>query len=242
MSFALPRSRTGNLAPAVAAAVVLCGAALSADGTAEAAEIAEPHLFKTRTVTKPGGSKKRTLKAETRSGEIARYLVVKRKKVDGVDWVGLRPPWRGNRAVVWARADQFRIFRAPTRLVLRLKSRVLTLKVGGKVRWRTGVVIGKPSTPTPRGLFALYDRYRVTRTNLGPEWADFRPWVFELTAHSEKLRRFQGGPARIALHGRHGKLRAPLGTARSNGCIRVPDHKLRSIRRNAILGTPILIK
>ncbi len=242
MSFHRGKSRAGGLAVAVAAVVILYGTIPLPEGRAEAAEVAEPNLDRTGTFTKPGSGKKRGLAAETRSGEIARYLVVKRKKVDGVDWVGLRPPWRGNRAVVWARADQFRVFPARAKLVLRLKSRVLTLKVGGKVRWRTRVVVGKSSTPTPRGLFALYDRYRVTRTNFGPKWADFRPWVFELTAHSEKLRRFQGGPARIALHGRHGKLRAPLGTARSNGCIRVPDRRLHSIRRNVALGTPILIK
>ena len=56
----------------------------------------------------------------------------------------------------------------------------------------------------------------------------YGPWALHLTALSDVLTTFDGGPGRIAIHGRGGSsLRDPLGTARSHGCIRI-GQSLRS--------------
>ena len=80
-------------------------------------------------------------------------------------------------------------------------------------------VIGKPATPTPTGLAAVYevDRQPDPEGFLGT-------WALPLTILSHALFNFGGGPGRIAIHGRGGaSLLDPLGSARSHGCIRIDD-------------------
>jgi len=73
--------------------------------------------------------------------------------------------------------------------------------------------MGKPSTPTRRGLFAIDERIRQ------PAGSELGPWALFLTAHSRILRNYGGGPGRVAIHGRAGPLlAAPLGSAASHGC------------------------
>ena len=98
-------------------------------------------------------------------------------------------------------------------------------------------VVGKPSTPTPRGLFAVDERIRQ------PAGSELGPWALFLTAHSRVLRNYGGGPGRVAIHGRSGPLlAAPLGTAASHGCIRVDDRRVRWLDRVAVEGTPVLVQ
>jgi lipoprotein-anchoring transpeptidase ErfK/SrfK len=98
-------------------------------------------------------------------------------------------------------------------------------------------VIGKPSTPTPRGLFAVYERVRQ------PAGSELGPWALHLTAHSDTLFDYGGGPGRVALHGRSGPLLAdPLGSAASHGCIRVDNAAIHWLAPHAGPGTPVLIR
>jgi lipoprotein-anchoring transpeptidase ErfK/SrfK len=103
------------------------------------------------------------------------------------------------------------------------------------------VVVGKPSTPTPRGLFAV-----VWAIRWHPH--DFLgSWVFELTAHSNVLQRFDGGDGTVGIHGRGGaSLSDPLGSARSHGCIRLSnqaiDWVVRRVGANHLPGTPVNVR
>jgi lipoprotein-anchoring transpeptidase ErfK/SrfK len=107
----------------------------------------------------------------------------------------------------------------------------------GLVR-RFRAVVGKPSTPTPLGLFAVYDRARQPDPD-----AFLGPWALHLTAHSNVLEDYGGGPGRVALHGRSGaSLRDPLGTAASHGCVRVRNGDIRWLAKVAAPGTPVLIE
>ncbi len=76
--------------------------------------------------------------------------------------------------------------------------------------------------------------------NLAPR-TPLAPRVMELTAHSNVLHEYAGGPGRVAIHGRASPLWAPVGTALSNGCIRVPSGPLNRIGRRVPLGTPVEI-
>jgi lipoprotein-anchoring transpeptidase ErfK/SrfK len=61
-----------------------------------------------------------------------------------------------------------------------------------------------------------------------------------LTAHSNVLDDYGGGPGRVAIHGRDGaSLFDPLGSAASHGCVRVPDGFVRLLARRAREGTPV---
>ncbi len=69
------------------------------------------------------------------------------------------------------------------------------------------------------------------------------PWALHLTAHSNVLDNYGGGPGRVALHGRSGALlNDPLGTSRSHGCIRMPNAFIARLERVAVEGTPVVIR
>ena len=99
---------------------------------------------------------------------------------------------------------------------------------------------GKPSTPTPTGLFAI-------------AWAipwhpnDFLgSWVLELTAHSNVLQQFDGGDGTVGIHGRGGaSLLDPLGSAASHGCIRLAndsiDWLVHTVGEGWLPGTPVQV-
>ncbi len=91
-------------------------------------------------------------------------------------------------------------------------------------------VVGAPQWPTPHGLFAVSER--VPQPNpkgfLGPS-------ALHLTAFSNKLIHFDGGPGTVAIHGRGGaSLLDPLGTARSHGCIRITNRAIDYIEARAV--------
>lgn len=217
----------------VVSIALLCLFCLAAS-KASAALIAKPQPGKILLATKAGGPGKRTLTATTPLGRLRGLLVLKQRQLDGVNWLALRTPWRPNRRAMWAPEDSFFLRYTPWRLVVDLSRRKMSFYYQGKLSWSTPVIVGKEQTPTPTGLFALHDFYRAS--------GDLRPFVFQTTAHSRVLRTWYGGEARVALHGRHGSLMAPWGTAASNGCIRTPDWALRKIKRRVTLGMPIRIQ
>jgi lipoprotein-anchoring transpeptidase ErfK/SrfK len=185
------------------------------------------------------GSQKVLWRAEpqTRSGNASWLLVMgKRTTASGV-WVRVLLPVRPNGTVGWIRANRVFLAQSHWRIAVSTGHRTLTLYRDGAVIERARVVVGAPATPTPRGLFALYDTVaqRDPRGFLGP-------WILHLTAFSNVLDDFGGGPGRIAIHGRGGSsLRTPLGSAASHGCIRV-DNELVDILAGLPLGTPVDIR
>jgi lipoprotein-anchoring transpeptidase ErfK/SrfK len=155
-------------------------------------------------------------------------------------WVKVRLPWRPNDAAGWVNASDVFLEKTPWRIGVSTARRALTVYRAG-VRVRTvSVVVGKPSTPTPVGLFAV-------------TWAipwhpnDFLgSWVLELTAHSNVLQSFEGGDGTVGIHGRGGaSLLDPLGSAASHGCIRLSnasiDWLVRTIGASQLPGTPVRV-
>jgi lipoprotein-anchoring transpeptidase ErfK/SrfK len=113
----------------------------------------------------------------------------------------------------------------------------ISLYRDGRPVRRVGAGVGATATPTPTGLFAVAER------DSQPNEAGFLgPWALHLTAHSNVLDDFGGGPGTIGIHGRGGaSLEDPLGTARSHGCIRVHNNTIDLLARVAREGTPVLI-
>jgi lipoprotein-anchoring transpeptidase ErfK/SrfK len=142
----------------------------------------------------------------------------------GATWVKVRLPTRPNDATGWIPAGRARIVATPWRLVLDLSE-------------RRRVVIGKPGTPTPTGLFAISEKIRQ------PRGSEIGPSALHLTAHSNVLENFGGGPGRVAIHGRAGALlRAPLGSAASHGCVRADSREVSWMAVRLREGTPVLVK
>lgn len=168
-------------------------------------------------------------------------LVVARPRVaDNRCWLPVRLPWRPNGTAGWVNADNVVLNRTPWRIEVSTARRTLTLfRAGTSVRTMS-VVVGKPSTPTPVGLFAI-----VWAIPWHPN--DFLgSWVLELTAHSDVLRQFEGGDGTVGIHGRGAaSLEDPLGSARSHGCVRLAndaiDQLVETVGDEGLLGTPVEI-
>jgi lipoprotein-anchoring transpeptidase ErfK/SrfK len=143
-------------------------------------------------------------------------------------------PRRPNGVTGWVPAVQVDTATLKTRIVVDLSERRVTLFRDGKKILSSKAAIGAPATPTPTGRFYVNQRLIPTDPT-GP----FGPGAVGISAYSNVLTGWtQGGP--IAIHGTN----APwsIGQAVSNGCIRIPNAKLRRVFAQALNGTPVLIK
>ena len=88
-------------------------------------------------------------------------------------------------------------------------------------------VVGKPSTPTPTGEFFVEESIALRPTDVGA------PFALALSARSNVLQEFAGGPGQIALHGLENVGGVP-GTAVSHGCVRLDNSAMRWLVRHMV--------
>lgn len=196
-------------------------------------------LIRTTVRRSPGGKSFWVARAFSKwSGGAQQLMVLGSKVHDGVQWLKVRLPGRPNGSSGWLPRDRVKLEHSPNYLVIDLSRRmVLVYGKNGRRTARIPVVIGKPGTPTPRGLFAIYDRVLQSDRH-----GFVGPWVVPLTAHSNKLRRFDGGPGLVALHGRDGaSFLDPLRSASSHGCVRMNNSWIRKMVKLR-LGTAVRIR
>lgn len=171
------------------------------------------------------------------SGTEQRLMVLTSRTVKGHEWLKVRLPMRPNGLSGWIPRDRVQLSHSRRFILIDLSRRRLSIYAPGRRLTRFRVVVGAPSTPTPRGLFAIYDRVRQSDPD-----GFTGPWVLPITAHSEQLRQFDGGPGVVGLHGRDGaSLLDPLGSARSHGCIRMTNSRIRHLSR-IMKGTAVRIR
>jgi len=154
--------------------------------------------------------------------------------------VKVRLPSRPNGGAGWVESRRVALASTPWRITISRSGRKLALTRAGHRVLRVPVVVGKRSTPTPKGLFAIA---QATPSNPG---AFVGSWVLALTAHSYALQRFDGGNGTVAIHGRGGaSLVDPLGSAASHGCIRLAnaaiDGLVHRVGRDNLVGTPVQV-
>ncbi len=190
----------------------------------------------TRALSEPGGGRtvmKVSPLAEWGGGPV-QFLVLHSAVVNGTRWLQVRLPERPNSDAGWIDSNLTRESTTPWRILVSTSAARVTVERSGRQVASFSAVVGKPSTPTPRGLFAIDEPIRQ------PAGSELGPWALFLTAHSRVLDDYGGGPGRIAIHGRAGPLLAdPLGSKASHGCIRIPDARVRWLSRIAVDGTPV---
>jgi hypothetical protein len=179
------------------------------------------------------------LKTETRwsRGPMSLLVLDDRRDDAGRHWLRVRLPVRPNNAAGWIRADVARLSRNPWRLRISTSRRTVKVYRDGRLVRTLRAVVGASATPTPRGDFAIYERARQASA-----FGFVGPWALHLTAHSDVLDNYGGGPGRVAIHGRSGaSLLDPLGSARSHGCVRIDNDRVRWLANNVPLATPVRI-
>jgi lipoprotein-anchoring transpeptidase ErfK/SrfK len=95
-------------------------------------------------------------------------------------------------------------------------------------------VVGKPSTPTPLGEFFVEEVIQLRATDVGA------PFALALSARSNVLQEFDGGPGQIALHGLS-NVGGVLGSAVSHGCVRLDNRTMRWLVFRIGPGVPVAI-
>jgi lipoprotein-anchoring transpeptidase ErfK/SrfK len=110
---------------------------------------------------------------------------------------------------------------------------VIVYKNGRAVRI-VKAVVGKPSTPTPPGEFFVEESIALRAGDVGA------PFALALSARSNVLQEFDGGPGQVALHGLSNVGGVP-GTAVSHGCVRLDDDTMRWLAVRIGPGVPVTI-
>ncbi len=148
-------------------------------------------------------------------------------------WYRVQVPLKPNGETAFVRARALVVETVPTRIVVDVSRRQLTLFRNGKPELTATVAVGSPSTPTPIGRYYVNQRLVPTDAH-GP----FGPGAIGISAFSNVLTGWaQGGP--VAIHGTNEPW--SIGHAVSNGCIRLPNATLQRVFHETLAGTPVII-
>ena len=153
----------------------------------------------------------------------------------GRSWAHVRLPGRPNGHKGWILTNKTRRTSTDWKISISLAARLVTVYHDGLVERRFRAVVGKRSTPTPRGRFFVEEAVALSSRASGG------PFALAASARSNVLQQFAGGPGQIAIHGTN-HLPGSLGTAVSHGCIRLSTRAITWMARRIGAGTPLTIK
>ncbi|HEY1479407.1 MAG TPA: L,D-transpeptidase [Gaiellales bacterium] len=149
-------------------------------------------------------------------------------------WLLVRLPGRPNGHTGWIHEHATTPSVTAWHLVVDTTTRRVTVYHAAKVVRVIAAVVGKPATPTPPGDYFVEESISLNSTAVGA------PFALALSARSNVLQDFDGGPGQIALHGLDNVGGTP-GTAASHGCIRLENTQIRWLAGRIGAGTPVTI-
>jgi len=153
---------------------------------------------------------------------------------DGAHWLRVMLPGRPNGLKGWIRRRATVTAKTSWHVVARTSSRRILVYRGGALVRDFAAIVGKPSTPTPRGRFFVEESVEMLPGSAGA------PFALALSARSNVLQEFEGGPGQIAVHG-VGNLGGTLGTAVSHGCVRLANRDIRWLAARIAPGVPVTV-
>jgi lipoprotein-anchoring transpeptidase ErfK/SrfK len=154
---------------------------------------------------------------------------------DGSNWLRVMLPGRPNGSTGWISARDTRDASTRWRLTIDTSRRSVTVFRSGRVVRRFEAVVGAPSTPTPHGRFFVEETIRLPSKRVGA------PFALALSARSNVLQSFDGGPGQVALHGL-GNIGGVLGSAASHGCLRLARRPITWLAGRIGPGVPVTIR
>ncbi len=150
-------------------------------------------------------------------------------------WLRVRLPGRPNGHTGWISTQRTKSTSTEWSISVRLSARRVSVYRNGRLRRQFRAVVGKPSTPTPRGRFFIEEALALSSSSTGG------PFALASSARSHVLREFEGGPGQVALHGTD-NLSGELGSAVSHGCIRLGTRAINWMARRLGAGVPLTIR
>jgi lipoprotein-anchoring transpeptidase ErfK/SrfK len=147
-------------------------------------------------------------------------------------WLEVQLPVRPNGTTGWVEAQQVTVREVRHFLRVSTSANTLELYRDGELVEQFPVATGTGDTPTPLGTFYLPEL--VAPTNEG-----YGPFAYGISAYSDVLNEFLGGPGQIGLHGTDDA--GSIGRAASHGCIRMDNDDITTLSALLPLGTPIEI-
>lgn len=163
-------------------------------------------------------------------------LITATTEVEGRRWYQVLLPIRPNGSRGWVPGSALRVRSTKLRIVIDVWDRRLTLFRDNRPVMRAPVAVGKPGTETPRSDDFAIAELIYTRT----PGAFLGPVVLPITGYSERLNEFAGGNGRVAIHGT--SLPELIGSAASNGCVRMRNRDVVRLSRLVRPGTPVKIR
>ena len=217
------------LRPAVTAA--LASVRKRAERTPRTFLIARPRWSSVAVRSRPNGNVVTRVGATTEFRSPRRLGVVRHSG----RWLGVTTPTLPNGRLGWVHERTVRLSRTTVALTLDLSDRRLVLHAGGDVVRRIVVGVGRPSSPTPKGRFAVTDKLRVT-----DKGSPYGCCVLALTGHQNKLPEDWPGGDRLAVHATTDL--SSIGRPVSLGCMRSKPTTVRWLIKRVPLGSPIFIR
>lgn len=153
----------------------------------------------------------------------------------GRRWLRVNLPGRPNGRTGWIEAAGTARRTTSWQLVVDLSRRRMSAYRRGHVVRVFSAVVGKPSTPTPRGRFFVEEAIELPAADVGA------PFALALSARSTVLQEFDGGPGQIAIHGVAHVGGVP-GTAVSHGCVRLDAEAMTWLVARIGPGVPVTIR
>lgn len=153
----------------------------------------------------------------------------------GARWLQVMLPGRPDGSTGWISQQDTRALVTAWSIVVDLATRRVNVYNDAQRTRSFQAVIGKPSTPTPTGQFFVEETLRMSAGEAGG------PFALALSARSNALQEFEGGPGQIAIHGRE-NLGGTLGAAASHGCIRLATASINWLAARIGPGTPVTIE
>jgi lipoprotein-anchoring transpeptidase ErfK/SrfK len=172
------------------------------------------------------------LRSPTTSGDPLVFLV-SGTALDST-WLHVYLPSRPNQSQGWIRSSDVSLAVDEFLVDVDLSSHVMTVFNNGLSMLSIKIGEGRTALPTPTGTYYIVDLLKQPNPA-----GEYGPYAFGLSAFSNVLQSFGGGPGEIGIHGTN--VPESFGASISHGCIRVPNTTISALAKLLPLGTPVLI-
>jgi len=178
------------------------------------------------------GAGQRTRQMESPQPSGARLVMLVREQQG--EWLKVLLPIRPNGSSGWIKRSEVSTFETDYYIVIGLSEHRITAFSGSAVILDERIGLGAGGTPTPTGLFYIKELLQPPSPG-GP----YGPYAYGLSAFSEVLFSFGGGPGTVGVHGTNDP--SSLGRNVSNGCIRMSNSGVTRLAKLLPLGVPVQI-